>query len=79
MANLTGVWFVKADLRGAYFRECNLEGAALTRANLENTVFENVNLQVARGLTQKQINQAIGFETELPGNLSKPAHWDGKT
>jgi hypothetical protein len=76
MANLTGVWFFKADLGGAYLRECNLKGAAFGQANLQNTVFEKVDLQVAVGLTQKQINQAFGYETELPDYLSKPAHWD---
>ena len=76
MANLTGVWFFRADLRGAYFRRCNLRDAAFGQANLENTVFEEVDLRVAVGLTQKQINQAFGYETELPDYLSKPAHWD---
>ena len=76
MANFTGLWFVKADLRRAYFRACNLRGAAFGQANLKHTVFENVNLQGADGLTQQQIDQAFGFETELPNYLSKPAHWD---
>jgi uncharacterized protein YjbI with pentapeptide repeats len=74
-ANLTGVWFGKADLRGAYFEECNLDGAVFGKANLEHTVFQTVNLQVAYGLSQEQIEQAFGYETELPGHLSKPAHW----
>jgi hypothetical protein len=30
----------------------------------------------ARGLTQEQIDQAIGDEdTELPEDLSRPEHW----
>jgi uncharacterized protein YhaN len=75
-ANLTGVWFWEADLRGAYFGECDLTGAVFSKANLEHTVFEKVDLQVVYGLSREQIEQAFGYETELPNYLSKPAHWD---
>jgi len=77
-ANLSRLWLLRADLRGAYFRDCNLEGTNFTQAELQNAVFLDVDLQRARGLNQEQIEQAFGYETELPDRLSKPAHWEGE-
>ncbi len=52
-------------------REANLQGADLWQANLQGA-----NLQGAKGLTDEQLEQAIGDEnTELPEGLHPPASW----
>lgn len=53
-------------------RNTNLDGADLSGALLANT-----DLTQVRGLTQPQINQAIGNEaTKLPDHLEPPQNWE---
>jgi uncharacterized protein YjbI with pentapeptide repeats len=75
-ANLTG-----ADVRGAYLTGANLQGADLqeaylTGADLRRANLTEAELQEVRGLTQEQLEQAVGDEdTELPEYLSVPVEW----
>jgi hypothetical protein len=80
-ADLSGVRFVgadlsaadlfMADLSGAYLNGASLSGAGLHRAD-----FTGADLRGAHGLTQSQIELAIGDkETKLPANLHTPKKW----
>jgi uncharacterized protein YjbI with pentapeptide repeats len=75
-ANLTG-----ADVRGAYLRGADLQGADLqeaylTGADLRRANLTGADLQEVRGLTQEQLEQAVGDEdTEPPEYLSVPTEW----
>jgi uncharacterized protein YjbI with pentapeptide repeats len=83
-ANLHGAWLGSflpfdeedgADLRGAIFFKTNLEDAELTRADLRG-----VDLRHAEGLTQEQVEEAIGDEeTKLPKGLRQPKNWTPNT
>ena len=60
-----------ANLEGA-----NLQGANLLAANLQGADFLGANLSGARGLSQEQLNAAMGdYRTQLPDGLTRPAHW----
>jgi len=86
-ADLSGADLSGADLRGVYlsptesdtpadFSEANLRGADLRGAN------EGIptDLREAVGLTQEQIEEAIGDgTTELPEGLTRPATWTDQT
>jgi hypothetical protein len=84
-AELQGTYFVGADLRDAFFGESrqhgvggakNLKGTNFRGANLEGTSFTGVNLEEVIGLTQTQIDQAMGDEnTRLPNGIQIPDHW----
>jgi DnaJ-domain-containing protein 1 len=85
-ANLTGAVLIdadlsdarleKADLRGADLRNARLSYAALNDARLEAAILCGADLRDARGLTQAQIDQAIGDRrTTLPANLVMPRAW----
>jgi len=94
-ANLEGVYLRGADLRGAYLRRTNLEGAYLRGVNLINTYLRgadlwgadlrgtyvrSADLAGALGITQEQINSAIGdATTKLPAGMVRPASWTKKT
>lgn len=74
-ANLQGANLIAAKLEEADLRFAALEGASLLIANLDGT-----NLTGAKGLTQKQLDQACGdADTKLPPGLTiKPCQEAGE-
>lgn len=63
-------------LEGAYLQGANLEGANLQGAELRGADLHGANLSVAVGLTQPQIEEAIGdVTTKLPEGLEMPKSW----
>jgi uncharacterized protein YjbI with pentapeptide repeats len=80
-ANLEGKDLSNANLTRADLFSANLRGANLHSANFYQAFFFGTNLQgahhwAADGLTQEQIDRAIGDEnTVLPRNLHAPQHW----
>ena len=73
-ANFTRVTFRNADLSGANLSNSKLDGADLTGARLEITSIKGADLARARGLTQKQLDQACGdAATKLPAGLKVKA------
>ena len=85
-ANLAGAVLVKADLsygrlhkadlRGTDLRGAKLAYADLTDARLDGAFVCDADLRHARGLTQQQIDRALGGErTLLPADLEVPATW----
>jgi hypothetical protein len=91
-ADLTRANLTLADLRGAYLGAADLTGADLSSANLSRADLTLVdlieaelslanltqaNLTRAKGLTQRQVDSALGDEyTKLPAGLRRPAGWD---
>jgi uncharacterized protein YjbI with pentapeptide repeats len=64
-----------ANIPGAVLADAHLEGADLRGAHLEGA-----NLRAAAGLTQAQIEAALGdAATALPEGLTRPAHWTAAT
>jgi hypothetical protein len=70
------------DLRGANLLKANLSNSSLVQANLERVRLgeadlDGANLQGAKGLAQKQIEQAVGDDetTKLPKGVHPPALW----
>ena len=64
-ADLRGAWLthanlVGADLRGADLRDAKLPRARLHRANLEGAILAGADLSGATGLTQSQLDRAVG-------------------
>jgi uncharacterized protein YjbI with pentapeptide repeats len=57
-ANLVG-----ADLSGAYLRGADLKGATLHRANFDGAILSGADLRRANGLTQEQLDAAVGDRT----------------
>ena len=80
-AQLLGAVLIDADLSDARLEKADLRGAKLAYAALDNARLEGANLcgadlRHARGLTQAQINQALGDRrTALPANLTMPKAW----
>jgi len=80
-ANLNGAVLQEANLQGANLeranlRGTNLSGAILYGANLRGARLEQAFLKAARGLTQEQIDWAIGDDTTtLPDGLVWPVAW----
>jgi hypothetical protein len=82
-ADLMDTSFVGADLRDVLFGEAesyepakNLIATNFADANLEGADLRGLDLTEALGLTQPQIDQAIGDETtKLPRDLKIPDHW----
>jgi uncharacterized protein YjbI with pentapeptide repeats len=75
-AKLSFAYFSTTDLSGAYLEGADLSDAYLRDADLTNADLTDADLDGARGLSQKQIEQAIGNEiTTLPGGLTRPAAW----
>lgn len=65
-----------SDLEGADLRGSDLEGADLEGAHLSKAHIEGVDLRDVAGLTQEQVNSALGNEeTRLPEGLTPPPHW----
>jgi hypothetical protein len=70
-AHLENASLDEANLKGTNLGDAHLKDARLTRAHLEGADLTGV-----EGLTQKQIEEALGdAETKLPEGLSRPAHW----
>ena len=85
-ANLNGAVLTNADLSDARLEKADLRGAELCNAKLARTTLYGARLQAAnlcganlrhaRGLTQAQINRALGdSSTALPTNLVVPRAW----
>jgi hypothetical protein len=78
-ANLSGAQFGSADLSTARLNNADLSRAYLGGANMSGTRLGGADLSRATGLSQDQINEAIGDErTKLPpGYLRRPDTWTG--
>ena len=75
-ADLSYARLNKADLRGADLRGAKLGYTDLTDARLDGAFVCGADLRHARGLTQQQIDRALGGEgTLLPAGLHVPATW----
>ena len=80
-ADLRGANLLFADLRGADLLLASLQGADLQFADLrgsslEGASLEGADLRGAVGLTQEQVDSALGDdETQLPEGLTRPEHW----
>jgi hypothetical protein len=75
-ADLSDARLEKADLRGANLCNAKLSFAALNGVRLEGANLCGADLRHAKGLTQAQINQALGdSSTALPLSLSMPKAW----
>jgi uncharacterized protein YjbI with pentapeptide repeats len=76
-ADLTDAYLFRADLTDAYLTDAYLTGADLTDAYLTDADLTNADLQSAIGLTQSQVDDAIGNPlTQLPDDLQRPVGWD---
>ena len=65
-----------ADLSDASLYHAYLENVDLSGANLNATDLSEVDLRNTTGLTQEQIDEAIGNQrTQLPDDLQRPANW----
>jgi len=80
-ANLFGAFLDRADLSGAFLNGAQILGAGLTGANLTWALLDGADLTGAdlrqtKGLTQAQIDAAIGNSTtQLPEHLHMPERW----
>jgi hypothetical protein len=80
-ANLMGAVLTDADLSDARLDKADLRGAKLARANLLGAQLVGANLcgadlRLAKGLTQAQLDQALGdSRTSLPTHLARPERW----
>jgi hypothetical protein len=79
-AHLKDAGLFRAHLEGAVLFRAHFEGAFLERAHLEGTLLNGANLIGAVGLTQAQIDHAVGDDkTQLPQGLSRPARWTARS
>ena len=84
-ADLEGAYLWRANLEDAYLRGVNLintylRGADLWGADLRGAYLRGADLEGALGITQEQINSAIGdATTRLPAGMVRPASWTKKT
>jgi uncharacterized protein YjbI with pentapeptide repeats len=75
-ADLSYTTLSGADLRGAYLGYANLSRANLSGAKLSGAKLRWADLKSAEGLTQEQVDSAIGdSNTQLPENLHMPESW----
>lgn len=75
-ADLSYARLNKADLRGADLRGAKIGHADLTDARLDGAFVCGADLRHARGLTQQQIERALGGDrTLLPAGLEVPTTW----
>ena len=75
-ADLTEADLRGADLTGADLREVDFWKADLTEADLTGANVAGAFLAVVRGLTQVQLDVALGDkDTMLPPDLERPKHW----
>jgi curved DNA-binding protein CbpA len=78
-ADLSDSRLNNADLRGADLRSAKFAGADLTGARLDGAFVCGADLHLARGLTQHQIDRALGNQnTALPPELEMPGTWLSK-
>jgi DnaJ-domain-containing protein 1 len=88
-ANLAGAVLIEADLSDARLEGADLQGANLSDANLAYATLGDArldganlcgaDLHLARGLTQGQVDTALGdLRTALPEGLEKPRAWLGQ-
>jgi uncharacterized protein YjbI with pentapeptide repeats len=80
-AHLERAYLGEAHLeRAVLFEGADLDGAHLEGAYLHGAHLDGADLSAADGLTQEQIDEAIGdAETQLPEGLTRPAHWTDPT
>ena len=80
-SNLSGAGLAEADFSGALLSGAGLAGADLAGAILGGASLEGANLQEAdlsgaKGLSQRQIEEAIGSTTTpLPESVRTPETW----
>jgi uncharacterized protein YjbI with pentapeptide repeats len=65
-ADFSGASFRDTDLAGANLAHAKLDDADFTNADLSITSFKGTDLSHARGLTQKQLDQACGDANTKP-------------
>jgi uncharacterized protein YjbI with pentapeptide repeats len=69
-ANFSGASFRGTDLSAANLAHAKLDGADLSGAIMDITSIKGTDLRQARGLTQKQLDQACGdADTRVPAGL----------
>ncbi|HEV2560857.1 MAG TPA: pentapeptide repeat-containing protein [Rhizomicrobium sp.] len=69
-ADFSGATFRGTDLAAANLAHAKLDGADFTGADLTITSFKGTDLTAARGLTQKQLDEACGdAQTKAPAGL----------
>ncbi|MBS0471520.1 MAG: pentapeptide repeat-containing protein [Proteobacteria bacterium] len=70
-ANFSNASFRGTDLSGANLAHANLDGADLSGAIMDITSIKGTDLTKAKGLTQKQLDQACGDrDTRAPAGLT---------
>lgn len=75
-ANLQGAYLDGVNARGCRFGKADLRGASLVGTELEGANLLAADLSTVIGLTQEQLNSAIGdTETKIPEGLTRPEHW----
>jgi Pentapeptide repeats (8 copies) len=80
-ADLEDAYLSRANMEGAYLRGANLinaylRSADLWDANLRGAYLRGADLKGTLGVTQEQINSAIGdATTKLPAGLTMPELW----
>jgi DnaJ-domain-containing protein 1 len=75
-ANLAMALLAGADLSFANLSGAILDHADLANASLQGAILEGARLDLARNLTQAQIDAALGdAHTALPANLRMPETW----
>jgi hypothetical protein len=79
-AHLERAHLERAHLRDAYLTGAYLEGAYLEGTDLRGTRLEGADLGGAQGVTQPQVDSAIGdARTKLPAGLTMPESWKKKS
>jgi uncharacterized protein YjbI with pentapeptide repeats len=76
LANLEGAYLEDASLIKAKLNAAKLSGADLRYAKVSGADFTDVDLRATYGLTQNELESALGSEkTLLPDGLTKPDSW----
>jgi uncharacterized protein YjbI with pentapeptide repeats len=75
-ANLTRAVFIRVDLTGANLNGADLTNAEMGGALLEGAQLHGANLALAKGVSQKRLDSALGDSTtRLPADLRRPKDW----
>jgi Pentapeptide repeats (8 copies) len=78
-ADLRDTHLTRANLTGANLTGTNLGDANLTRADLLDSYLMGADLKDAQGVTQAEIDSAIGnATTKLPAGIVMPKSWKKK-